>query len=258
MTGAGGLAGRRLAVTGAGGHLGRAIVAGLTAHGATVAGIDRLAADGPEGEGAGTGEAETAGTIVADLSDYDAAGRALGAACDRLGGLDGLVNAAGLIHSQPLINVLAKGDARRHGADDWRRVLDANLTSTFNASVHAADLMTASRTRGVIVSLSSVAAAGNAGQSAYAAAKAGVEALTRTWARELGPLGIRCVAIAPGFIDTASTAAALSEATIRHLKRALPLKRLGSPDAVVEAVLFALTNPYLTGEVIRVDGGFSA
>lgn len=242
-----GLSGRRIIVTGAAGDIGRAIVAALSDQGAQVVGIDRVGAD--------TDGVCAAAYIQADLGDYTDAGRAVAEAAQALGGLDGLINCAGMIFSAPLINLLGRGEERRHSSEAWRNVIDANLTTTFNATVHAADLMVTNRSKGAVINLSSVAAAGNAGQSAYAAAKAGVESLTHTWARELGPLGIRCVAISPGFIDTPSTHAALSAETIKRLQRELPLRKLGPASAIVDTVLYVLANPYITGTVVRVDGG---
>ena len=115
--------------------------------------------------------------------------------------------------------------------------------------------MLAKRTKGVVVSVSSLAARGNAGQSAYAAAKAGVNALTMTWAKELGAMGLRFVSVAPGFIETPSTNAALSEATITKLKQQIPLRRLGDMVCVYQAVRYALENDYVNGTVLDVDGG---
>ena len=115
--------------------------------------------------------------------------------------------------------------------------------------------MAANRIKGVIVNLSSVSAAGNPGQTAYSAAKAGVEAMTAVWARELGPLGIRVVAIAPGFVDTHSTHAALSEEALKEWKRRTPLGRLGTAQEIASTVLFVLENDFISGCTIRVDGG---
>jgi 3-oxoacyl-[acyl-carrier protein] reductase len=111
------------------------------------------------------------------------------------------------------------------------------------------------RTKGVVVSVSSISARGNAGQSAYAAAKAGVNALTVTWAKELGPMGLRFVAIAPGFIDTPSTRDALSDAILAKLKLKVPLRRLGDLESVYLAVAYAIENNYVNGTVLEVDGG---
>jgi 3-oxoacyl-[acyl-carrier protein] reductase len=111
------------------------------------------------------------------------------------------------------------------------------------------------RTKGVVINLSSISANGNAGQSAYSAAKAGVNALTRTWAKELGGVGIRFVSIAPGFLDTPSTQTALSEAILTKLKQQIPLRRLGEVEHIYQAVRFIVENDYLNGTVLEVDGG---
>jgi len=128
--------------------------------------------------------------IACDLVDPVATEVAVRRAWDEAGPIQILVNAVGLIQNAPLVNVTAKGD-RRHSFETWRSTIDANLTSVFLATVNHVDRMVALRTRGVVVSLSSVAAAGNAGQAAYSAAKAGVNAMTLAWAKELGLLGIR-------------------------------------------------------------------
>src|SRR5262249_832490 len=167
-----------------------------------------------------------------------------------------LVNAVGLIRNAPLVNVAAGGD-RRHSFELWRETIDANLTTVFLATVNQVDRMVATRTRGVVVSLSSIAAAGNAGQAAYSAAKAGVNALTAAWAKELGLLGIRFVSISPGFIDTASTHAALNEAVVKEWTKKTPLRRLGGASEITSAVLFAIENDYVTGKVLEVAGGLT-
>ena len=194
--------------------------------------------------------------LVCDLANSAAVERSVSAAWEQIGPISILVNAAGLIHSAPLVNIADARD-RRHGIDTWRRVIDDNLTSVFLATVNTVDRMVSTRTRGVVINISSVAAAGNAGQGAYSAAKAGVNALTRAWAKELGPLGIRFVAIAPGFIDTPTTHAALEGALLKEWVRSTPLRRLGPVESVTSAVLFAATNEHLTGTVIEVDGGLT-
>jgi 3-oxoacyl-[acyl-carrier protein] reductase len=237
-------------VTGAAGCLGQVIADALEAQGAQVVAWDRdadalaaLAQQHPQRLG-----------TACDLTDEAQVAAALAAAVQHHGRIDGLVNNAGLIHSRLLFNVMG-GAERRHALADWQRVLDANLGATFVATSHVVEQMALKRTRGVIVNISSIAAQGNAGQSAYAAAKAGVEALTVTWARELGAMGIRVVAVAPGFVDTPSTRAALSEPVIADLARRTPLRRLVAPANVAETVLHALRNDDLTGVVLRLDGG---
>jgi len=115
--------------------------------------------------------------------------------------------------------------------------------------------MITTRTKGVIVNISSVSAGGNAGQSAYSAAKAGVNALTAVWAKELSPLGIRVVAVAPGFTETESTKETVSEATLRETVKKVPLRRLGKPEEIAEGVLGAIRNDFFNGKVLELDGG---
>jgi Dehydrogenases with different specificities (related to short-chain alcohol dehydrogenases) len=168
--------------------------------------------------------------------------------------IDVLVNNAGLIHSAPLINLLEKND-RVHSTAAWQQVLAANLSSVFYVTGRVVDHMLKRRKKGVVVSLSSISAHGNAGQSAYSAAKAGVNALTRTWAKELGGFGIRFVSIAPGFLDTASTREALSEAILSKLKEQIPLRRLGEVEHIYQTVRFIIENDYVNGTVLEIDGG---
>jgi 3-oxoacyl-[acyl-carrier protein] reductase len=109
----------------------------------------------------------------------------------------------------------------------------------------------------VIVNISSVSAAGNSGQSAYSASKAGVNALTAVWAKELSPLGIRTVAIAPGYIDTPSTRKAVSDTQLEGITSRIPLRKMGEPKSIVDAVLFAIKNDYVNGTVLEIDGGLT-
>jgi 3-oxoacyl-[acyl-carrier protein] reductase len=154
------------------------------------------------------------------------------------------------------VNIAARTE-RRHSLESWRRVIDLNLTAVFTATVAVVDRMVSTRTPGVVINFSSVAAAGNAGQGAYSAAKAGVAAMTRAWSKELGVLGIRFVAIAPGFIDTPSTRAALPEPIMQDWIKRTPLRRLGSVEDVISAIMFVIENKHLTGKVIEVDGGLT-
>jgi 3-oxoacyl-[acyl-carrier protein] reductase len=242
------LSNRTAIVTGGSGFLGRDIVAGLRAGGCKVVILD-CSFDGQSPE-------TDVIRITCNLADPIATEAAVRRAWDEAGPIPILVNAVGSIHNAPLINVTAQDD-RRHSFQAWRSTIDANLTSVFLATVNHVDRMVAARTRGVVVSLSSVAAAGNAGQTAYSAAKAGVNAMTSAWAKELGVFGIRFVAVAPGFVDTASTHSALSEAVLKDLVKKTPLRRLGQASEITSAVLFAVDNEYLTGKVLEIDGGIT-
>lgn len=173
---------------------------------------------------------------------------------DTHGPIDVLVNNAGTIFSRPLINLMDPTQ-RRHDYQAFKQNLDINLNAVFLVTSVVAESMVARRVPGVIVNISSVSACGNAGQSAYSAAKAGVEALTRVWAKELGVFGIRVVALAPGFMDTPSTHAALAPAKIAELARMTPLRRLGAPASVAEGVLFAIDCDFVTGTTIDIHGG---
>jgi 3-oxoacyl-[acyl-carrier protein] reductase len=242
---------RTAIVTGGAGSLGRAIALGMRDRGCRVVALDRDAA-----ALASLASESGISTMVCDLLDAAATEQCVGAAWEQHGPISILVNAVGLIHSAPLLNVAARKE-RRHSVEVWRRVIDLNLTAVFMATVAVVDRMVSMRTRGVVINFSSVAAAGNAGQGAYSAAKSGVNAMTKAWAKELGMLGIRFIAIAPGFIDTPSTRAALPEQIMQEWIKRTPLRRLGSIEDVIMAVEFAITNEHLTGKIIEIDGGLT-
>ena len=169
-------------------------------------------------------------------------------------GIDVLVNNAGILFSSPLISFSQDG-IKKHNVDDWHRIIDINLNSIFYLTLNVVEKMILNRTKGVIINISSVSSSGNAGQSAYSAAKAGVNALSATWAKELGMMGIRVLAIAPGYTDTNSTNYIMSESNLKKVINEVPLRRLGRPEEIADAILFAIKNDYLNAKVIEVDGG---
>lgn len=193
---------------------------------------------------------------VADVTVPEQVDDVVAAICETDGVPQGLVNNAGLISSMPLLNLFNRSEPR-HPVELWERVIAANLTSVFLMTRAVADRMARKRIRGAVVSISSISARGNAGQTAYAAAKAGVEAMTLVWARELGALGLRFVAVAPGFIDTPSTHAALAVEKLDEVKHRTPLHRLGTAAEVGKAVVYAFENDMVTGTVLQVDGGLT-
>ncbi|MFI5020416.1 MAG: SDR family NAD(P)-dependent oxidoreductase [Alphaproteobacteria bacterium] len=233
-------------VTGAAGALGSLIVARFLGRGWSVAALDRAAPD----------EAghERCLPITADLARDGAIDAALSEALARFGEIDLLVNAVGEIHSEPVLR-FERGRLVPHQRASWARIIEANLSVPFLTAAAVAAVMARQPRRGVIVNVSSVAARGNEGQAAYAAAKAGLEAATKVMARELGPLGVRVNAVAPGFIDTASTHAALARERLDRLVASTPLRRLGTGAEVVDAIEFCWENAFLAGAVIAVDGG---
>jgi len=196
----------------------------------------------------------TVESIKVDVTNEDQLIEAVAAVDTKFGRIDVLVNCAGSIYSKPLFNLSDKNNFR-HDYGDFRRVLDLNLNSVFLVTSIVCEKMLRRRVRGCVVNISSICASGNAGQTAYAAAKAGVESMTKVWAKELGGLGIRINAVAPGFIDTQSTREALSEAHIQTIRTEIPLNRLGKADDVARAVVYATENDFVNGAVLNVDGG---
>lgn len=169
--------------------------------------------------------------------------------CDKMiadfGAIDGLVNNAGITADKLIL---------RMTEEDFDKVIAVNLKGAFNMVKHLTQNFMRNR-GGAIVNISSVVGLmGNAGQINYAASKAGLIGLTKTVARELSSRNVTCNAVAPGFIDTAMTAALTPEQQ-DAIKKQIPLGFIGQPDDVAKAVVFFLENRYVTGEVIKVDGG---
>ncbi len=168
--------------------------------------------------------------------------------------IDVLVNNAGVLYSAPLVSLTSSG-IKKHDVDMWEKVISTDLSSVFYITVNVVEKMILKRTKGVIANISSVSASGNAGQSAYSAAKAGVNALTATWAKELSPLGIRVVAIAPGYTDTESTKHAIHEEALKDVIRKVPLRRLARPEEIAEGIVSVIKNDFFNGKVFELDGG---
>lgn len=237
-------------VTGAARNIGRGIALTLADAGCKVAALDL------NDELLGELRAERITAIRCDVADPGQASSAVEAVMKLHDRIDILVNAAGWICSASLYNLLDR-NAGRHDMGLWDKALRLNLTTAFVMGTCVAEKMIRNRIRGIIINVSSVAASGNAGQSAYAAAKAGTNALALTWAKELGALGIRALAIAPGFIDTPSTHDAMSEERLKEWIGKVPLRRLGTIEQVARAVVFAAENDYLNGTILELDGGFT-
>ena len=137
--------------------------------------------------------------------------------------------------------------------EDFDAVLATNLKGAFNMIRHMTGLFIRAR-EGAIVNITSVAGMmGNAGQCNYSASKAGLIGLTKSVAKELAPKGIRCNAVAPGFIETDMT----GNQAANPLLNVIPLGKMGKPDDVADAVAYLVTANYVTGEVLRVDGGIA-
>jgi 3-oxoacyl-[acyl-carrier protein] reductase len=170
------------------------------------------------------------------------------------GGANVCINNAGIIHSEPLINIISK-DQRKHSLANWTNVINVNLNAVFYVASCFAENMVARKKGGVIINISSVSARGNVGQSAYAASKAAVEALSRTWSKELGMFKIRCVSLAPGFINTPSTRESLTDTMLEKWRKAVPLGRLGELSEISSAIRFIIEDDYFNGKTLSLDGG---
>jgi 3-oxoacyl-[acyl-carrier protein] reductase len=235
-------------VSGAGGALGRLIVERYAAGGQRVLALDRDA-----GALAELGLAAGVVARAVDLTEPDALQATLTAVIQRREPIGLLVNSVGLIWNEPLL-ALKGARFSTHAIESFERVIRANLTAAFVTATQVAAHM-ARAGGGAIINFSSIAAAGNTGQAAYSTAKAGVEGMTRAMARELGPLGIRVNAIAPGFIDVETTRAAVADAVLADYVRRTPVGRLGTVEELFEAISSLASNSFLNGVVLQLDGG---
>ena len=234
-------------VSGASRGIGRSIAELLGSAGATVVGT-ATSEKGAEAITAYLREAGIAGKgmvlNVADKASIDTVVKAVG---DEFGGISILVNNAGITRDNLLM---------RRKDDEWDDIINTNLTSVYRMSKACLRGMTKAK-KGRIISISSVVgASGNAGQTNYAAAKAGLVGFSKSLAREIGSRNVTVNVVAPGFIDTDMTRE-LSEDQRNNLLHGIPLGRLGQPAEIAGAVLF-LASPlgaYVTGETIHVNGG---
>ncbi|WP_447896004.1 SDR family NAD(P)-dependent oxidoreductase [Vreelandella sp. GE22] len=171
-----------------------------------------------------------------------------------LGPVSGCINNAGITDDAMLVKVKEGKVEKRMSFDAWQRVLDVNLTGAFLCGREAATQMIEAGHAGVIINISSISKAGNMGQSNYAAAKAGIHALTVTWGKELARHGIRTGTVAPGFVSTEMTAAMRPDMRER-IAESVPLKALGEPSHIAQSVAFIFENDYFTARIIECDGG---
>ena len=202
----------------------------------------------PEAAAHLTGKGKAFG-VGGDVSDPKQVEETVAAVEEALGSIDILVNNAGITRDGLLM---------RMSEDDWDLVMKVNLKGVFNCTKHVARGMMKRRS-GRIVNVSSVVGIrGNAGQANYSASKAGVIGFTKSIARELASRGVLVNAVAPGFIDTEMTKK-LSDEVRKALQEQIPLRRLGQPEDVANAVLFLASDlaSYITGQVVVVDGGMA-
>jgi 3-oxoacyl-[acyl-carrier protein] reductase len=170
------------------------------------------------------------------------------------GGIDVLVNNAGIVKDGMLIKVKDGNIVGKMTLDQWQAVIDINLTGVFLCGREAAERMVKRGQGGVIINISSVSRAGNAGQTNYSATKSGVAAMAVVWAKELARYKIRTGAIAPGFVRT-DILSSMRPEILEKFTSQVPLQRLGEASEIAHAALFIVENDFFTGRCIDVDGG---
>jgi 3-oxoacyl-[acyl-carrier protein] reductase len=187
--------------------------------------------------------------LAADVSDPKQVKRVFEEALAWAGHLDFLVHAAGHTKDKLLV---------RMDLEDWEEILRVHLTGAYLCAREALRIMMRQRSGAMVFVGSVVGLVGNVGQANYAAAKAGMVALTKTLAQEAAPWGIRVNLVAPGLIETPMTASLPEKVREAYLSR-IPLGRPGKPEEVAEAILFLLSpqSSYITGHVLCVDGGLA-
>src|ERR1039457_697551 len=245
---------KTVVVTGAGRGIGRAIALQLASHGAEVALFDLNTADLEETGRLCAAESVQARGYRVNVADEGEVSAAMSYVMADFGRLDGLVNNAGIVRDGLLVKVKDGVPVGRMTLDQWNSVIGVNLTGPFLCAREAAAHMIECGNGGVIVNISSISRVGNAGQTNYSAAKAGVESMGVVWAKELARYGIRVGSIAPGFTHTEILASMRPE-ILDKLTAPVPLKRLGQPEEIAHAVLFIFANDFFTGRCIEVDGG---
>lgn len=242
------LTGKTAIITGASKGIGKGIAVAFAKAGANVAftylsSVEKGQALEEELKQYGTGVKG----FRSDASKMDDAESLISDVIEAFGGVDIVVNNAGITKDTLLM---------RMTEEDFNRVIEVNLNSVFNMTKAVQRTFLKQRSGSIINISSVVGVKGNAGQSNYAASKAGIIGFTKSIALELGSRNIRCNAIAPGFIETEMTAV-LDEKTVQQWRESIPLKRGGSPEDVANACLFLASDMggYISGQVLNVCGG---
>jgi len=243
-----------VAITGGGRGLGHAMAVHFATKGARLALLDL----DPEGLAESASQCEAAGSQAraypCDVADEDAVTATFEQIMADFSRLDGLINNAGITRDAMFIKAKDGAVTKKMSLAQWQQVIDVNLTGSFLCGREAACKMIEGGHPGVIVNIASVSKYGNIGQANYSASKAGVEAMTVVWAKELARYGIRAAAIAPGFVATDMVMAMKPEA-LAKVEGMIPTRRLGQPDEIALTATFIFENDYLTGRCIDVDGG---
>jgi 3-oxoacyl-[acyl-carrier protein] reductase len=248
------LKGKTVAITGAARGIGRAIAEDFAAQGANLALIDLTESELAESCAACQAHGISARGYSASVSTETDVVATFERIVADFGRLDGLVNNAGIVRDALLVKVKDGVVTGKMSLAQWQAVIDVNLTGVFLCGREAAEHMIRLKNGGVIINISSISRAGNAGQSNYSAAKAGVASMAVVWAKELARYGIRAGAIAPGFTKTAILESMKPEMLARVIAP-VPLQRLGHAEEIAQTARFIFENDFFTGRLIALDGG---
>jgi 3-oxoacyl-[acyl-carrier protein] reductase len=245
---------KTIVVTGAAQGIGRALSSAFAQAGSNVALIDRNLERLEETCELARQMGVTARGYAANVADEDAVETAADRIVADFGRFDGLINNAGILRDALLIKMRDGAVVDRMSLEHWRAVIDVNLTGVFLCGRAAAERMAKLGNGGVIVNISSISRDGNAGQTNYSAAKAGVVAMAEVWAKELARHAIRTGSIAPGFVRT-DILSSMKPEVLERVLAPVPLKRLGDPAEIAHAARFIFENEFFTGRCIDLDGG---
>ncbi|HTB27403.1 MAG TPA: SDR family oxidoreductase [Steroidobacteraceae bacterium] len=245
---------RTVVVTGAGRGIGRVTALKLAEQGANVALFDLNSPDLTETARLCKEHQVEARAYRVNVADEAEVGDAMTQVASDFGRFDGLVNNAGIVRDGLLVKVKDGAVVGSMSLDQWNAVIGVNLTGVFLCGREAAKHMIERGNGGVIVNISSISRHGNAGQTNYSAAKAGVESMAVVWAKELARYGIRAGSVAPGFTRTEILTSMRPE-VLEKMTAPVPLKRLGLPEEIAQAVVFIFQNDFFTGRCLEIDGG---
>jgi 3-oxoacyl-[acyl-carrier protein] reductase len=246
--------GKTIVVTGGGRGIGRAIAQKLADRGANLALFDLNQSDLEDAVRQCEAKGITARAYRVNVAEEQEVVDTMTRVKADFGRLDGLVNNAGIVRDGLLVKVKDGEVVGGMSLEQWNAVIGVNLTGVFLCGREAAKHMIELGNGGVIVNISSISRLGNAGQSNYSAAKAGVESMAVVWAKELARYGIRAGSVAPGFTHTEILSAMRPE-VLNKLTAPVLLKRLGLPEEIAHAVLFIFENDFFTGRCLELDGG---
>ncbi|MBE7214253.1 SDR family oxidoreductase [Shewanella benthica] len=240
-------------ITGGAGGLGLAMAVDLAEAGAKIALID-VDQEKLERACADIGDRAEVQGYAFDITSEEDVVAGFGFILEDFGQVNVLINNAGILADGMLVKAKEGKVTDRMSYEQFQSVINVNLTGSFLCGREAAAAMIESKQEGVIINISSLAKAGNMGQTNYSASKAGVAAMSVGWAKELARYNIRSAAVAPGVIETEMTAAMKPEALAR-MEKMVPVGRLGQPSEISSTVKFIIENDYVNGRVFEIDGG---